>query len=75
VVTLTGAVLSDMEKLAVESLARGKTKMQARVATMRKLLHAVFGMFKHDQLFEGSKVYALANASAPAPQEVVGLQT
>jgi transposase len=39
-------------------LARGKTKMQALVATMRKLLHAIFGMFKHDQLFDGAKVYA-----------------
>ncbi len=47
--------------------ARGKTKMQALVATMRKLLHAIFGMFKHDQLFDGAKVYA-----APA-QEVLCL--
>ena len=39
-------------------LARGKTKMQALVATMRKLLHAIYGMFKHDQLFDGAKVYA-----------------
>ncbi len=52
-------------------LARGKLKMQALVAAMRKLLHAIYGMFKHDQLFDGRKVYALANASAPAPQEVL----
>ncbi len=52
-------------------LARGKTKLQALVATMRKLLHAIFGMFKHDQLFEGNKVYALADASTPVPQEVL----
>ncbi len=52
-------------------LARGKTKLQALVATMRKLLHAIFGMFKHDQLFDGNKVYALADASAPVPQEVL----
>jgi transposase len=53
-------------------LARGKTKMQALVATMRKLLHAIFGMFKHDQLFEGQKVYALLQTPSPslAPQEV-----
>jgi transposase len=50
-------------------LARGKTKMQALVATMRKLLHAVFGMFKHDQLFDGQKVYA-TDASELVPQEV-----
>lgn len=49
-------------------LARGKTKLQALVATMRKLLHAIYGMFKHNQLFNGSKVYELADA--PLPQEV-----
>jgi len=49
-------------------LARGKTKLQALVATMRKLLHAIFGMFKHDQLFDGRKVYA--PAAAALPQEV-----
>ena len=47
-------------------LARGKTKMQALVAVMRKLLHAIYGMFKHDQLFAGEKVYALS-AAAPTP--------
>jgi transposase len=54
-------------------LERGKTKMQALVATMRKLLHALFGMFKHDQLFDGAKVYAStaqALASAPCVAEV-----
>ncbi len=44
-------------------LALGKTKMQALVASIRKLLHAIFGMSKHDQLFDGAKVYALAPAS------------
>lgn len=55
-------------------LARGKTKMQALVATMRKLLHAIFGMFKHNQPFDGAKVYAATEAElAPlaAPQEVL----
>jgi len=55
-------------------LARGKTKMQALVATMRKLLHAVYGMFKHDQLFDGQKVYALTSpvlAPAPSNSEVL----
>ncbi len=59
-------------------LARGKTKMQALVATMRKLLHAIFGMFKHDQLFDGARTYALTSApltgpaslTTPLPQEV-----
>ena len=53
-------------------VARGKTKMQALVASMRKLLHAIFGMFKHDQPFDGSKVYALFQTPSPSPlpQEV-----
>ena len=45
-------------------LARGKTKLQALVASMRKLLHGIFGMFKHDQLFQGSKVYAALPSTA-----------
>ena len=51
-------------------LARGKTKMQALVATMRKLLHAIFGMFKHDQLFDGAKVYAHADSTILTTSEV-----
>jgi transposase len=35
----------------------GKCKMVALVAVMRKLLHAIFGMFKHDALFDGHKLY------------------
>ena len=50
--------------------ARGKTKMQALVATMRKLLHAIFGMFKHHQPFDGAKVYAALDIPLPVPQEV-----
>jgi transposase len=52
-------------------LARGKLKMQALVATMRKLLHAIFGMFKHDQLFDGQKVYAAPAAPVPTAQEAL----
>ncbi len=40
-------------------VGRGKTKMQANVAVMRKLLHAIYGMLKHDRDFEGEKFYAL----------------
>lgn len=40
-------------------LARGKTKMQANVAVMRKLLHSIHGMIKHDRDFDGEKFYAL----------------
>jgi transposase len=38
---------------------RGKLKMVALVAVMRKLLHALYGMFKHQKPFDGSKVYPL----------------
>ena len=40
-------------------LRRGKTKMQANVAVMRKLLHAIYGMLKHDRDFEGEKFYVI----------------
>ena len=40
-------------------LLRGKLKMQALVAVMRKLLHAIYGMFKSRQPFDGSKLYRL----------------
>jgi transposase len=39
-------------------LARGKKPMQALVAVMRKLLHAIHGMLRHDQDFEGEKFFA-----------------
>lgn len=40
-------------------LARGKTKMQALVAVMRKLLHAIHGMLRHDEDFDGEKFFAI----------------
>lgn len=45
-------------------LQRGKAKMQALVAVMRKLLHALYGMFHHHQNFDGTKVYALAELAS-----------
>ena len=39
-------------------LARGKKPMQALVAVMRKLLHAIYGMFLHQADFDGSKFFA-----------------
>ena len=39
-------------------LARGKKPMQALVAVMRKLLHAIHGMFEHDADFDGTKFLA-----------------
>jgi transposase len=40
-------------------LARAKKPMQAIVAVMRTLLHAIYGMFRHGRDFEGDKFYAL----------------
>ena len=40
-------------------LAHGKFKMQALVAVMRKLLHALHAMFKTHQPYDGSKLFRL----------------
>ncbi len=49
-------------------LARAKPKMPALVAVMRKLLHAIFGMFKHPQPFDGARLYPLPEeGSRPQP--------
>jgi transposase len=46
----------------------GKCKMVALVAVMRKLLHAIFGMFKHDAAFDGAKLYpAFSHKELAAP--------
>lgn len=39
-------------------LAKGKKPMQALVAVMRKLLHAIYGMFRNDADFDGAKFFA-----------------
>jgi transposase len=47
-------------KACYESLiARGKEPMQAIVAVMRKLLHAIWGMLHHRQPWDGNKFYRL----------------
>ena len=38
---------------------RGKTKMQAIVAVMRKLLHALHGMLRTGSDFVGEKFYVI----------------
>ena len=38
-------------------LARGKKPMQAIVAVMRKLLHAIHGMFSNNEGFIGERFY------------------
>lgn len=50
------AVRAFYEKL----LARGKKPMQANVAVMRKLLHALHGMLAHDQDFDGEKFFSMS---------------
>jgi transposase len=45
-------------------VAAGKKPMQAVVAVMRKLLHAVWGMLKHDQDFDGNKFFKLTEKTA-----------
>ena len=42
-------------------LARGKKPMQAIVAVMRKLLHAIHGMFANNQSFVGERFYRLSS--------------
>ena len=37
-------------------LSRGKARLQAVVAVMRKLLHALFAMFRSNQSYDGSKL-------------------
>ena len=41
-------------------IAAGKKPMQAVIAVMRKLLHAIWGMLKHDQDFDGEKFFKIA---------------
>jgi transposase len=40
-------------------VTNGKEKMQALCAVMRKLLHAIHGMLKHDKPFDNTRFYAI----------------
>jgi transposase len=46
-------------------LAEGKLKMQALVAAMRKLLHALHAMFTNHQPYDGSKLFQLKSIPVP----------
>lgn len=46
-------------------LSRGKARLQAVVAVMRKLLHALFAMFRSNQSYDGSKLCPIALQSSP----------
>ena len=41
---------------------RGKNKQQALLAVARKLLHAIYGMFRTQQSFDGTRLFAFAQA-------------
>lgn len=43
--------------------AKGKKPLVALVAVMRKLLHAIYGMLKHDADFCGEKFYRMPAAA------------
>ena len=45
-------------------LERGKKPMVAIVAVMRKLLHSIYGMLKHDQDSDGQKFYPIPASAA-----------
>ena len=45
-------------------VAAGKPKMQALVAVMRKLLHAMVGMFRQDQPYDGARLCPPLGAAA-----------
>ncbi|MGO8816313.1 MAG: hypothetical protein ACLQVG_16875 [Terriglobia bacterium] len=47
-----------MRAFDYKAQARGKTKLQVLVATARQLDYAIYGAFKHGQLFRIAKVYA-----------------
>jgi transposase len=52
-------------------LAKGKFKMQALVAVMRKLLHAIHAMFKNHQAYDGSKLFRLSSISTQEVPDVL----
>lgn len=45
-------------------ISKGKKPLVAIVAVMRKLLHAIYGMLKHDLDFDGSKFYQVVPQTA-----------
>jgi transposase len=47
-------------------VSRGKARLQAIVAVMRKLLHALFAMFRSNQAYDGSKLCPLVLANKAA---------
>lgn len=55
----------------MQLLARRKTKLQALTAVARKILHAIYGIFKTDTPYDGAKLFpALAASLVPPPQPI-----
>jgi len=46
-------------------LERHKKKLQALVAVARKILHAIYGMFRHDCSYDGSRLFSHPALSPP----------
>jgi len=46
-------------------VAAGKKKKQALTAVARKMLHAIFGMFRSDRPYDGNRVYPLPLSESP----------
>jgi transposase len=52
-------------------LARGKKKRPALMAVARKLLHAIYGMFRSQQPYDGACVYQLPSAPKTLPDSLL----
>ena len=52
-----------VEAYVTKLVEHGKRKLQAVVAVMRKLLHAIYGMLKHGTPWDGAKFYAVPQES------------
>jgi transposase len=53
-------------------LAKGELKMQALVAVMRKLLHALHALFKKHQPYDGSQLFRLPSMPTQEVPDVPG---
>ena len=54
------SIASASGMILIVSVACGKKPLQAYVAVMRKLLHAIYGMFTTNTDFVAEKFYAVA---------------
>ena len=52
-------VLIGLQEVEVENAIGTTYQLQALVAVMRKLLHAIFGMFQSGREFDGSRFYRI----------------